>query len=66
MRSRYFAPMLSSTTSAPWPSVASRTHLDEVLFAVVDRHVGAQREAPRRLSSVPAVVNTRAPSWWAS
>ncbi len=25
LRARYFAPMLSRMTSAPWPSVASRT-----------------------------------------
>ena len=46
LRSRYFAPMLSRMTSAP---PASREHLDEVLVAVVDRHVGAEVGADREL-----------------
>ena len=42
-------------------------HLDEVLLAVVDRHLGAEADGrSSRFSGVPAVVNTRAPSWAAS
>ena len=46
LRPRYFAPMLSRMTSAP-PGLLE--HLDEVLVAVADRPVGAQRLAQLEL-----------------
>ena len=41
--------MMSSTRSAPRPSVSSRVRVDEVLGAVVDARVGAERDAAGEL-----------------
>ena len=70
LRARYFAPMLSSTTSAPWPSVAAADRLDEVLVPVVDQHLGAELPAalpacrPTRRSRRPGRPS-RGASWMA-